>query len=105
MLALEHGPEFIEMDVSALAIGPVVLFGVPGEPFTGIGRAMKDTDDWELVMPGCMVNGKFGYFPMKNAFEGDGYEVRSSKFKGGVAELIIQEGKALLEELKPKAEL
>lgn len=104
MLALEHGPEFIEMDVIGLAIGPVALFGMPGEPFTGIGRAMKDTEDWELVMPGCMTNGKYGYFPMKDAFEGDGYEVRSSRFKGGVAELIIQEGKALLDELKPKTE-
>ena len=38
ILRLEHGPESFEMELSAITIGDVALIGIPGEPFTGIGR-------------------------------------------------------------------
>lgn len=41
-----------------------------------------------------------GYFPMREAYDEGGYESRSSFFKAGVAEYIIEEGKKLLAELK-----
>jgi hypothetical protein len=37
---------------------------------------------------------------MQEAYDEGGYEARSSDFKAGVAELIIKEGKTLLEEIK-----
>jgi len=36
---------------------------------------------------------------MREAYEEGGYEARSSNFRTGVAEQIIEEGKALLAEL------
>lgn len=99
MLRLEHGPESFEMQLSGIAIGDVVLLGIPGEPFTGIGRALKDTEGWELVLPTCLTNGSEGYFPMKEAYDEGGYEARSSSFQAGVAELIIEEGKKLMSDL------
>lgn len=99
MLDLEHGPEEFSMPLSGIGIGEVALVGIPGEPFTGIGRALKDAPGFALILPCCLVNGAEGYFPMKEAYEEGGYESRSSEFKAGVAELIIQEGKKLLEEL------
>lgn len=37
---------------------------------------------------------------MREAYDEGGYESRSSRFRAGVAELIIQEGQALLETLR-----
>ncbi len=100
MVRFEHGPEFIPMNFVGIALGPVVMLGIPGEPFTGIGRALKETEGWGLVIPTCCTNGYEGYFPMQDAYDEGGYEARSSRFKAGVAELIISEGKKLLNELQ-----
>lgn len=45
-------------------------------------------------------HGYEGYFPMRNAYEEGGYEARSSRFKTGVAELIVEEGLELLKEVR-----
>ena len=98
IVELEHGPEFFEIELSAVAIGKVALIGIPGEPFDGVGVALKETPGWSLVLPTCLTNGNHGYFPMKDAYEGGGYETERSRFKAGVAEIIIEEGKKLLRE-------
>ena len=100
MVSLEHGPEFYEMDLSAIVIGNIAFVGIPGEPFAGIGYGLREAEGWDLVLATCITNGKHGYFPMKEAYDEGGYESRSSFFKAGVAECIIAEGKKLLEELK-----
>lgn len=100
MVRLEHGPEAFCMPLSALVIGPVAFVGIPGEPFTGIGRALKEAPGWDLVLPTCNTNGKEGYFPTEEAYAEGGYESRSSNFKAGVAELLIAEGTALLESIR-----
>jgi hypothetical protein len=100
MVRLEHGPEFFPMSFTSISIGKVAFFGVPGEPFNGIGRAIKETEGYDLIIPSCLVNGSEGYFPMKDAYDQGGYEAKSSNFKAGVAEFIIEEGQKLLTELK-----
>ena len=97
---LEHGPNSFRMVLSAVAIGPVAMFGIPGEPFTGVGRALKEAEDFRLVLPSCNTNAKEGYFPMLECYEEGGYEAGSSNFKAGVAELIIEAGLQLLKELR-----
>jgi len=98
-LNLEHGPEFFEMKLSGLAVGEVALVGIPGEPFNGIGVGLKESNEFALVMPACLTNGDNGYFPMKDSFDEGGYEAGSSIFKAGVAELIVEEGLKLLNNL------
>ena len=100
MVRLEKGPESFPMTFSALSIGNVAFFGVPGEPFNGIGRAVKESEGWDMVLPTCLTNGSEGYFPMKDAYDEGGYEARSSNFKSGVAELIIDIGKEMLNNLR-----
>ncbi len=100
MLRLEHGPDSFAMELSAVAIGEVVLFGIPGEPFTAIGRALKQAPGWSLVLPMCIANGYEGYFPTREAYEEGGYEARSSVYAAGVAEKITAEGLALLAQLR-----
>ena len=99
-IRLEHGPASFNMSLSAIAIGNVALIGIPGEPFNGIGRGLKEAEGWDLVLPTCITNGAKGYFPMRDSYEEGGYEARGSSFAAGVAELMIDEGKALLGEIQ-----
>lgn len=99
MVSLENGPEYFDFELIGLKIGEVVLIGIPGEPFTEIGVEIKKTSSCELVMPCAITNGYEGYFPMKSAYDEGGYEARSSPFKSGVAELIIEGAKTLLDEI------
>ena len=100
MVRLEHGPETFPLGLSAVTVGPVALLGIPGEPFNGIGRGIKEAEGWEVIMPCCLTNGSEGYFPMQDSYDEGGYEARSSRYKAGTAELIIEEGKALLDTLR-----
>lgn len=100
MVKLKNGPEAFEMELSGIAIGPVAIIGLPGEPFTGIGRALKEAEGWELVLPCCLTNGSEGYFPMQDAYDEGGYESRSSFFRAGVAEFLIDEGLKLLQDMR-----
>jgi len=100
MIRLEHGPASFPLYVCGMAVGSVALCSVAGEPFTGIGRGIKLAEGWDLVLPCCLTNGCEGYFPMKEAYDEGGYEARSSRFKAGVAELIIDESVKLLDTLK-----
>ena len=60
-----------------------------------------------MVLPTCLTNGSASltdgsecYFPMKEAYDEGGYEARSSIFKAGVAEAIIESGLEALKELR-----
>ena len=100
ILRLEHGPATFTMPLTVLAIGPIALLGIPGEPFTGVGVALKQAPGWRLVMPTCNTTAKEGYFPMRSAYEEGGYEAKASPFAPGVAEIVIKEGLSLLETVR-----
>ncbi len=99
-IRLEHAPDFFNMDLIAIRIGSVGFVGIPGEPFNAIGIGIKQTSGYDMIIPCCLVNGRKGYFPMKNAYDEGGYEARHSNFKAGSAELIIDAGRELLSALK-----
>lgn len=100
MVRLENGPEVFKQRLSVIRVGDIGFCGIPGEPFTGIGRGLKETDGYELICPMCLVNGMEGYYPMQEAYDEGGYEAASSPFKAGVAEILIEEGQKLLKGLK-----
>ena len=98
IVRLKDAPEFNEMNVSAVAIGKVAFVGIPGEPFSGVSFMLKDTKDWEMVLPCCCTNGRKGYFPMMEDYAEGAYEACSSDFKAGAAEQIVATGKEMLAE-------
>ena len=100
MVRLEHGPEHFELTLSGLAIGPVAFLGIPGEPFNGVGLGLKKAQGWDMILPCCQANGREGYFPMMDSYEEGGYEARSSAYKAGIAELLTQEGTAVLDGMR-----
>lgn len=99
MKHLKDGPETFPLPLSGVRVGPVAFLGIPGEPFTGIGRGLKDGSPFAMTLPCCLTNGAEGYYPMKEAYDEGGYEARSSNFKAGIAELLIDEGVKLLKSL------
>ena len=100
MVRLENAPDTFPMLFSAVSFGDVAMFGVPGEPFNGVGRGLKEAEGWKMVIPCCLTNASEGYFPMIDSYDEGGYEARSSSFKAGVAERIIEEGKEILSSLR-----
>ncbi len=99
MMQMKNGPETIPLDLSAVRIGPAAFVGIPGEPFTGVGRGIKAESPFAITLSCCLTNGAEGYYPMKEAYDEGGYEARSSKFKAGIAELLIQKSVSLLHQL------
>ena len=99
MVRLENEAEIYEMLLSGMRIGPVLFIGIPGEPFTKVGRGLKEANGFDLILPMCNTNGKEGYFPMQDSYDEGGYEARTSTFKAGGAEFIIAEGKKLIKEM------
>lgn len=100
MVQLEHGPKAFPMTISGVRIGPAAFIGIPGEPFTAIGMGLKRAEGYSMVCPASLVNGADGYYPMKDCYEGGGYETAGSPFKAGVGEIILNEGLALLSDLQ-----
>ncbi len=99
MVKLEYGPSHIEMTMTALLLGDIALVGVPGEPFNEIGVQLKKSGGIRTVFPCSLTNGDIGYFPMRDSYERGGYEARSSLFKAGVGELIIENGLEMIYEI------
>jgi len=93
-------PDTRELRVSALRVGDVLFGGYPGEPFTEMGVRFKESSDFALTMPGCIVNGYEGYYPMESAFEEGAYEALTTQFERGTAEKLIDALVALGKELK-----
>ena len=90
MLLLEHGPEMFELPLSAVSVGDAVVFaGIPGEPFSEIGHAIREMSSFDMTVCTCLTNGSCGYFPTVSAYEEGGYEARSSVFASTVAGDIV----------------
>lgn len=98
-LELCDAPDDFQMLFSAIRIGKIGLFGIPGEPFVGIGIGLKETKGYDMILPCCLVNANDGYFPMAENYAEGGYEAATSRFKPGVAELIVEKGSAMLESM------
>ena len=100
MVLLADGPEAFELPLSAVAIGDAIVFaGIPGEPFTEIGRAIKAQSPFRMTLCTCLTNGACGYFPVASAYEEGGYEARSSVFASTVAANIVAGHGALLHDM------
>ena len=100
MCALENGPENFMLPMTAMNIGPISFVSIPGEPFTDIGMKIKEAPGFELILPCALTNGNFGYFPVQSAYDEGGYEARSTRYRAGVAESLINAGKELLAQIK-----
>ena len=89
----------VHLHMSAVTVGGVAFAGFPGEPFTDMGRGVRDASPFSLTMACCLVNGGQGYLPMYTAFAEGGYEATNSNFTAGVAEQLVAGQAKILQEL------
>ena len=99
MVKLENAPDFKELYVSGLSIGDFAILGLPGEPFTDIGRRIKESSKFKMTFISCCANGYEGYFPNDSTYADGGYEVLSARYKEGTAKKLTETGKEVLDNL------
>ncbi|MEA4889348.1 MAG: hypothetical protein VB070_07785 [Clostridiaceae bacterium] len=99
MKSLEQGPDAFSLRISAIRFGDIAFSGIPGEPFTDIGRQIKQGSPFPMTCVCCCANGYEGYYPTRSAYDDGGYEARSSSFKPGVAEQMIDSSLQLLHQI------
>ncbi|MBE6687779.1 MAG: hypothetical protein E7588_00710 [Ruminococcaceae bacterium] len=100
VLRMEKFPsDHHELRVTAIKFANICFVAFPGEPFTEIGRQVKNASGFERCFICCCANGSEGYFPTRDAYEG-GYESGSSPFKPNVAEVLINKANELVKELR-----
>jgi neutral ceramidase len=73
--------------------------GFPGEPFAEIGAEVKRRSPFAHTFFGGYTNDYLGYLPIDSARPDGGYEVETSPFAPGSADLVIDAAVDLLSEL------
>ncbi len=96
---LENGPDSYTLYLNAVKVGSIAFSGIPGEPFTDIGRGIKDGSPFDMTIVCCCANGDEAYYPMQSAYDEGGYEARSSTFAAGIAERIIDGSVEMLKKI------
>ncbi len=76
----------VDIRVSLLRIGPVVLAGVSGEVLTQIGARLKRESPFSHTFMVTHANGASGYIPDDAAYAQVSYEIWVSRLKPGCAE-------------------
>ena len=108
VIVVEHDRDIMLASDYIIDLGPkagrkggnVVFAGIGGEPFTELGNRICAASPFDTTILCCLTNSAGGYIPTTQAYNEGGYEARSSSYKAGTAELIIEEGVKLLNELR-----
>ena len=87
------------VSVCGLSMGNICMIGIPGEGFCDIGRQIRESSPFQMQLTLGICNGYEGYFPMKDAFEVNGYESRTARFVAGIGEALAEAGKEVTQTL------
>jgi neutral ceramidase len=79
-----------ETDVQALAIGPITLIGLPGEPFVETGMAIKERLGRENVIVLGYSNDDVRYILPAAAYRGDKYETLGTWLSPQAESVLIE---------------
>jgi len=99
-LRLEHCDPVIDLNVVCVGFGDVAFVGLPGEPFTDLGREIKSRSPFAMTLPCCNANGSEGYFPTDDALLEKGYEATSSLFLPGVGPSLVKTALEILDGIR-----
>ncbi|MFK7691874.1 neutral/alkaline non-lysosomal ceramidase N-terminal domain-containing protein [Paenibacillus sp. HJGM_3] len=94
-----NGMTHTDIEVQVLRIGDMVLIGTPLEPFVEIGLHIKAHSPFRVTLFSGYSNGHLGYLPIAEAYAQGGYEVITSPFAQGAAELFMEKMTELLNRL------
>ncbi|HUZ47933.1 MAG TPA: neutral/alkaline non-lysosomal ceramidase N-terminal domain-containing protein [Terriglobia bacterium] len=94
-----HGKTHIDWQLQGIKIGDIALLAVPGEPFIEISQQIVANSPFAHTLFSGYSNGGFGYLPVRGAYAEGGYEAEISLFSPEAAEIVIQEGLRMLDDL------
>lgn len=80
----------VDLRLTVLKVGTLVLAGVSGELFTEIGMQVKDRSPYRFTQIVTHCNGSSGYFVTDKSYEAGGYEPRSTRAKQGGEGIIVE---------------
>jgi hypothetical protein len=86
---VDQGAGELLTHMTLLAIGDLVLVGVPGELFTELGIAIKANPYFRHTFVLGYCNDLVGYIPTREAYQVGGYEVETSRVAQGCGELLV----------------
>ena len=66
------------LDSNIITIGDFVMITFPGELFSAIGLALKQSSPHRYTFISAYTNGRIGYSPVREAYSGDAYEASLS---------------------------
>lgn len=87
------------MPFQAIRIGDVALVGIPVEPFSAIGVAVKEASPFTTTFFSGYTNGANAYLPTAEAYDEGGYEVWITPYAPEAAQVAIDESIKLLKDL------
>jgi hypothetical protein len=80
-------------------LGDIAFVGWGGEVFNEVGKTVKSASPFRCTFILTHCNGAAGYVPIKPSYSEGGYEVQSSPFGPGAAEMLAEETLKLLRDL------
>jgi hypothetical protein len=79
----------VEINLSVLKVGGIVLAGISGEVMTEIGMAIKQASPYNHTVIVTHCNGSAGYLVTDKTYQEGGYEAQVSRTMPGTADAII----------------
>jgi neutral ceramidase len=89
MTKYETGPE-VEVRLTIMKIGDLVLSGISGELMTEIGMEIKQQSPFTNTLIITHCNGSSGYICTDQSFSEGGYEVKVTRMMPGVEKRLVQ---------------
>ncbi len=106
VISPEYKPEILSGEQKKLFSSTIRLYAVscgdfafgccPGEPHDTVGKKVKTDSPYRITFFTELTNGANGYIPADFAYPNGGYEVKSTNYAAGTAEMIAD---AILSEL------
>jgi hypothetical protein len=94
-------PSPLPVELQALRIGEVAIVSMPGEPFSGIGTAVRRQSPFAFTFFCGYSSGQgSGYMPTAEEYAHGGYEVEMSPYAPAAASMVVEASLQLLAKLK-----
>jgi hypothetical protein len=100
IVRMKDEPDFYPFSVYAIRLGDFAFAGLPGEPFTEIGRRIYENSPFETMILTCQTNASCGYIGTATAYDEGGYEALTSSYKKGVDDVMAEGMLSLLKQLQ-----
>lgn len=100
IIRLKDMPDLMPYWIYGIRVGSIAFAGLPGEPFSEIGKRISDASPFDTTLICVLTNNDEVYFPTGNLYDEDAYEARSSFVKKGTDDILVNEMTALLNKLK-----